>query len=104
MNHGDSGNMTDSSSNQNWRVIADAMKSFVGKQECQCTSTPEYAEWQTKIAPIMERGTPAERMLYLILEAPEFENAGIAEECERCRLLDSYWNAVDTDNGDRPRV
>lgn len=85
----------------NWRIVADAMKSFIGKQECQCVSTPEYAEWETKMAPIMESKTPAERMLYLIFEAPEFENNGIAEECERCRLLDQYWQAESAEDGGR---
>jgi hypothetical protein len=85
----------------NWRIVADAMKSFIGKQECQCVSTPEYAEWETKMAPIMESKTPAERMLYLIFESPEFANNGIAEECERCRLLDQYWQAESAEDGGR---
>ena len=81
-----------------WQVVANAMKSFIGKQECQCVSTPEYAEWESKTAPIMESKTPAERMLYLIFETPEFANNGIAEECERCRLLDQYWDTHDRES------
>lgn len=88
----------------NWRIIAEAMKSFIGKQECQCVSTPEYADWETKLASIMEGKTPAERMLYEIFETPEFANNGIAEECERCRLLDQYWQAESDEDGVRTQA
>lgn len=94
--------MTDSpdttETSPNWRAVADSMKSFIGKQECQCVSTPEYAEWEMEMAPIMEGKTPEQRMLYLIFESPDFPNNGIAEECERCRLLDQYWSLADNED------
>lgn len=69
------------------QLITD-FRNFIGDQPCECVRTPEYEAWQREWDTKMEPLSTLERYLHHIFaEEPEFENDGIATECERCRLL-----------------
>lgn len=78
-----------------YREIARGLHEVLGSSvRCTCEETPEYREFQVERAKRQVGKSKEERLFEWIFEDDFFEGEKIARECDRCRVMYAYEEAI----------